>query len=249
MKLCQLSLRAIFGAGVLLSAAYVQAADQLIKNGGFEADRRTVQSPDSIAHWGTAEEGALGTVFVSSGGAALNGDALPMAASGQYYGLLDNIGNSRQQLSQSFIAPRLASAELSFDLFFANAAGGTISTIGLEYDWNVAGDNFHYRVDLLTGGADAFSTAPASVVKSLLISGGDSAGWQHYNFDLSDALAQGGSFQLRFASVSNLGQSQLGVDNISLQVTPVPEPASYALMLAGVAMVGVVARRRSRHLI
>jgi len=52
---------------------------------------------------------------------------------------------------------------------------------------------------------------------------------------------------LRFAVANNIpAQMQLGVDNVSLQVTAVPEPQSYALMLAGLGMIGAVARRRSR---
>jgi hypothetical protein len=39
---------------------------------------------------------------------------------------------------------------------------------------------------------------------------------------------------------------QVGIDNVSLNVTPVPEPESYAMLLAGLGLLGgIVARRRN----
>lgn len=38
--------------------------------------------------------------------------------------------------------------------------------------------------------------------------------------------------------------SELRVDNISVQVTPVPEPQTYAMLLAGLAIMGTMAARR-----
>ncbi len=37
-----------------------------------------------------------------------------------------------------------------------------------------------------------------------------------------------------------------GIDNISLTVTAVPEPGTWALFAAGLALVGGLSRRRSR---
>jgi hypothetical protein len=76
--------------------------------------------------------------------------------------------------------------------------------------------------------------------------GGDIANpYQSYSFDVSSILASPGTYTLRFASVSNEGQLQVGIDNISLSVTPVPEPETYALLLAGLGLMGFVARRRN----
>uniref|UniRef100_UPI00254E9C49 PEPxxWA-CTERM sorting domain-containing protein n=2 Tax=Pseudomonadota TaxID=1224 RepID=UPI00254E9C49 len=65
-----------------------------------------------------------------------------------------------------------------------------------------------------------------------------------FSFDVTDLLASGGTYKLRFANVANDAALQLGVDNVSLNVTAVPEPESWALMLAGIGMVGAIARRR-----
>jgi hypothetical protein len=59
-------------------------------------------------------------------------------------------------------------------------------------------------------------------------------------------LAQDGTWQIKW--LNNGGQVP-GYSNSSLwvrDVTPVPEPETYALMLAGLGAVGFVARRRRR---
>jgi hypothetical protein len=39
--------------------------------------------------------------------------------------------------------------------------------------------------------------------------------------------------------------TQVNFDNVRLDVSPVPEPETYALMLAGLGLVGFAARRRT----
>jgi hypothetical protein len=68
-----------------------------------------------------------------------------------------------------------------------------------------------------------------------------------------DALA--GSFSLNNAATvqiklldlnTDYGGNDFAVDRLSLTAAPVPEPETYALMLAGLGAVGYVARRRRR---
>jgi len=61
--------------------------------------------------------------------------------------------------------------------------------------------------------------------------------YQQYTFDV---LGGAGSSVLAFSDVQN--PSAWNLDSVS--VTPVPEPSTYALMLAGLGVVGFVARRR-----
>ena len=52
-------------------------------------------------------------------------------------------------------------------------------------------------------------------------------------------LSQAGqTLRLRFAEVDNVAPFQLGVDNVSLDVAPVPEPSSLTLM--GIGAFGLV---------
>jgi hypothetical protein len=49
--------------------------------------------------------------------------------------------------------------------------------------------------------------------------------------------------RLRFAETDNLAQQQLGVDNVAIAVSTIPEPASTALLAVGLA---ALFARRSR---
>ena len=68
-------------------------------------------------------------------------------------------------------------------------------------------------------------------------------------FSLSFTPGASGSFSLSF---QNAGGDNLGalLDNVSITSdggpAPIPEPQTYALMLAGLALVGCAARRRGR---
>ncbi|WP_348694592.1 FxDxF family PEP-CTERM protein [Duganella fentianensis] len=53
-----------------------------------------------------------------------------------------------------------------------------------------------------------------------------------------------GSSVLKFAAVGKSDSYGTSLDKVSLVAAPVPEPETYAMLLAGLAMVGVVARRR-----
>jgi len=69
---------------------------------------------------------------------------------------------------------------------------------------------------------------------------GQSAGWTAYS--LTFVAANSGMAGLSF---SNAGGDNIGMLLDNVNVTAVPEPGTYALMLAGLAAVGFVARRRA----
>jgi hypothetical protein len=64
--------------------------------------------------------------------------------------------------------------------------------------------------------------------------------WHEYTFDL---VGNGSSGTLRFEAVSQPNTYGASLDNVSL-VAAVPEPETYALMMAGLGAVAFMARRR-----
>jgi hypothetical protein len=69
--------------------------------------------------------------------------------------------------------------------------------------------------------------------------------WGTYSLPLTITAGAGQILQFGFSSkATNYAGSAVTYDNISL--TPVPEPTTYALMLAGLGLLGLVAGRRSR---
>jgi PEP-CTERM motif len=253
-KIKKISAALVFMGMSALSLPSLSA--ELIQNGGFESYGANVYS---ITSWGVAEEGILGSVLVENDTVTdASGRNTVGVASGSYYGLLDSASISNQALYQSFSTVAASSAILTFQMFVNNqSANGTqINTSGLDYTTGGSYDpNQHVRVDVLNSGASVFSINSTDVAQNLYLGGsngnsfigGDVANpYVTYSFDLSSLLSVGGTYTLRFASVTNENQLQLGIDNVSLSVTAVPEPETYAMLLSGLGLMGFMARRRSQ---
>jgi len=68
----------------------------------------------------------------------------------------------------------------------------------------------------------------------------ESAGWTHYTLDFTPLLS--GTRYIRF---SNAGGDNIGMLLDNVNVAAVPEPETYAMLLAGLGMVGLMVRRRT----
>lgn len=153
-------------------------------------------------------------------------------------------------LSQTFSvgATRVDSATLSFQ-WFANYAGTERAFISgpAGLDHTSQSTVLSLRVDILKAGASAFSTSADDVVFTGYFTAPPAVAAQPYlAFSQTfSGLTAGESYSLRFAAAANRGALSVGIDDVSLDVSPVPEPSTWALLIAGLALVGAAARRRA----
>ncbi len=99
-------------------------------------------------------------------------------------------------------------------------------------DWTAAGSRFNW-------------TAPATASTAGAIDGNTAGLVSQVGGTVATQWNAGQTLWLRWIENNDVGNDHgLAIDNFTLSVTAVPEPESYALMLAGLAMLGAVARRR-----
>lgn len=220
------------------------SATQLLINGDFETG-------DFTGWTAIAFSGSSGSLNISTPGTntPISGFATAGNANGgRFYAVTDQGGPGAYSLAQSFVVPTgTSSLILDFDFFANNQAGVTIvSPNGLDPFIDA---NQHSRVDLLVAGASAFSTTPGDILGTFYL-GSDSFStpnpFTHYSIDISSLVTAGQTYQIRFAEADNQFFFQTGIDNVLVHARTVPEPASWAMMIAGFGLVGGAMRRRAR---
>jgi len=222
-----------------------------IANGGFESGFTSWVRVDQL--------GSDGTFALQSGVASpVNADPVPAPPSGTRAAMSDGAGPGAHVLYQDFLATPGATPggqTLSFDLFIGNRGDRFATPASLDFALtNTNGAltlNQQVRVVLLRAGADPFSVAAADVLLSLYASQvGDPlvSGYRTFASEVGAVLAAHTDelLRLRFAETDNVAPMQLGVDNVAIAVSAVPEPASTALLAAGLAALIARGRRGAR---
>ena len=212
------------GVTALLAASALAAgaqASNLLTNGDFETG--------DLSSWTVTDQaGGSGSWYLTANGAGspLNGFPSPtLGAGGSYNAQTDQGGPGSHSLSQSFNAVAGGSFVLDFAAYANDQGGGPLGT-GLDF----SGDpNQHVEV-LLNG--------------NLLYTGIFSADWASYTFDITSYVVTG-SNTLTFGEVDNQLFLNVGVDNVSVTDGGVPEPATWAMMIAGFGLAGATLRRRT----
>ena len=107
------------------------------------------------------------------------------------------------------------------------------ASFGAVTTWTAPGGSFDFTSPVIGSTAAAVVGNGAGLVVGL---GGS----------VATQWAAGDTLWLRFAERNDVGNDHgLGLDDLSFSVSAVPEPGALALMFAGLAAVGFVARRRS----
>jgi hypothetical protein len=203
-------------------------ADNLIVNGGFETG--------TLAGWATSSTGD-GNFTVNSGGATpLNGNATAGAHSGTYYAVSDDYSGSQiQSLTQSFTTPTsLLTATLSFEMFVNDIYCGDFGSAGPggEVSLLTAGGSL---IAVLYGPVDTFEN-PVGAPNPYLL----------FSQDIASYLSANTTYELQFSSTDTSGPLNVGVDDVSLITTAVPEPGSFSLFGLGGLFAAWNAYRRSK---
>jgi hypothetical protein len=229
----------------LFAIAALADSIELITNGNFEAG--------TFAGWTVVNQtGSFvgSNWFIDTPGTTTPFSVLPTSSAGglphgSFYAVTDQGGPGSHSLLQTFIVlPSSSSIILSFDMFNNNWDAGPFGT---SQDFTIV-PNQHARVDILTSGAGAFDTG-AGVLRNFFLGGTSVTSpnpFTHFSFDVTSLLSSGGTFQLRFAEVDNQNFFNMGVDNVSIQETAIPEPGSFILLLSGIGVTAVYHRLRKR---
>ncbi len=131
------------------------------------------------------------------------------------------------------------------DRFAVVNEGQDLASASFNLEWNT-----RYLLSFTALGSGTVAMSQLPFLLSTTPGGAGSAtqvfgtGTASYYFDTGVATLLGTPYsRIKFSTAA--GQS-FAVDNVSLNVTAVPEPETYAMMLAGLGAIGFLSRRRKQ---
>lgn len=220
------SLLAVAAATALTSAT--PAAANLLANGGFEV---SPCAPGTTSFCSASVGTPLLGWTVTSGSVEFVNEGYWTPSGGRWS--LDLDGFSLGSIAQVFLTPSTGAGlfTLAFDL-----SGNPDGPPGVKL----------VRIDLV-GATFAGGGTSRIVGYDVGANTRSDMNWQGWNFSFVAGL--GTPVTVAFASLSNLlipGPHFYGAALDNVAVTQVPEPGTYAMLLAGLAAIGLIGRRRLR---
>ena len=212
----------IAALATLLSAGAASAATpELVVNGSFENNSISSSwaAVSSVTGWTSSASGS--SAFEIQKGSTQGGSSgfMPSAAAGVQY--LELNTDRLTSISQTIATTAGSSYLLSFAYSGRPDTAGNASSLM----------NVYWGSTLLTPSPLVGTTTPT---------------WQTFSQTVS---ALGSSTVLRFESVGPTSASSYGsyLDNVSVSVSAVPEPQTWAMMLLGLGLMGFIARRKRQE--
>lgn len=219
------------------------------------------QNFDTLASSGTSSGLPAGWAFLEAGS---NANTTYAAGTGS-----DTAGNTYSfgkagSTERALGGLRSGSLVPQFGVSFVNLAGRAIESVSIGYigeQWRLGGTgrtdrlSFQYSTDATTLNSGTWTNlsaldfiAPKNSTPTGALDGNAAANRSALSGSIAGLnLAQGGSLWLRWSDVDVSGSDDgLAIDDFSFNATlaPVPEPSTYALLLAGLCAVGLMSRRR-----
>ena len=139
--------------------------------------------------------------------------------------------------------------------FYSNTTGSTIDSLAITFDIE------RYRINTAAASVTFFTSTNGSTwtAQTAGNSGAFTTGTSAYNFTSGTVISRsvtltglgltnGSSFYLRWNFDTSGSNSQgLGLDNVSLTASAIPEPSTYAAIFGTLALVGTVWHRRRQR--
>jgi hypothetical protein len=224
----------------------VAKSQSLLINGGFETGTTTGWSI-------TSQAGSPGTFHVTNANQTpFEQYPTPGAAVGSFYAVTDSNAPGTDNAAaysmiQSFIVPNNTNfITVQFKFFAQDWWNATAESGNGTLDYTQLGVAQFARADLLRAGAAPFSVAALDLQEqyNILANGqaltNPASGWT--TVTKGTLVTPGQTYQLRFASVQNQFSFNLGVDDVSVTASVVPEPGT--ALYCAVALLFLPLKRR-----
>lgn len=246
MKNRLLSLPGATALGLALMVASLPA-HAAVSNGDFEeglALWSVIGDADTTSAFGIGAISGSSALLLSTTSAELGGYSDPLPWSGT-----SAVDNATGELA-TFVGVSSGALDLGagFEAYTGSAASQTFTVLAgqtLSFQWNLLTADIgmpDYAFVVLNGSATALASSTSAMLGTPVPELPLQTGWQSY----SVTFTQNATLNLALGVVNvgdSTGATALLIDNV--QITAVPEPTSVALMLGGLGLLALRARRRA----
>jgi hypothetical protein len=187
------------------------------------------------------------TAYNAGTGSSSTGAAYSFGATGSGERALGSVASGN---FSGYIALSLTNdTSVAFDSFtvrydgeqWRNGGNTTAQSLAVEYGFGASASSFTW----IPSAALTF-TSPVTGATAAAVDGNVAGLVAGITATIPVSWAPGSTLWVRWVDINDTGNDHgLGIDNLNVSVTAVPEPGTTALLLAGLAAVGLIARRRA----